>query len=108
MTVDLHSAVRTAVDARRARAEKYLGDLHTAVPISWLEEGFVKIRTEYEREALAMCDWADDVLARHRQWRDGSRICTGHTGAPIEHSEYPCAELISVAAAFGVETGETP
>lgn len=97
MTVDLHSAVRTAVDARRAEATEYLrANAGRSHPL-------VRRLIRYEREARGMCDWADDVLRRHVAEYPGNpdEDCA-HCVEPM-----PCPDLISVAAAFGVETGQT-
>ena len=94
MTVDLHSAVRTAVDAQRARATARL---------EWADR-------QDNDALLRMCDWADDVLARHTPYEcrrcadNGHWVCNPHRLVDAAN----CPEVKAVAAAFGVETGETP
>ena len=136
MTVDLHSAVRTAVDEARRLAREASGDpwvTGTSMGYEYSRPGDVyaiaadgtpariavgtqcgpDISAEQSSgpiaywnpsRALAMCDWADDVLARHRRLDPirSTWACAACQRPGI------CDELISVAAAFGVETGETP
>lgn len=84
---DLHAAVHTAMEAQRERAKHQL-------QMGWNRD---------ENKALQrMCDWADDVLGRHCCYDENDvwacHICVTRTA---------CHEVRLVAAAFGVETGET-
>lgn len=113
MTTDLHSAVRTAVDEARRLATEATMSTWVWVPMPTIVIPSANIRDEdaafiaawSPRRALAMCDWADDVLARHRRmpFDDVNMCMAGGCGVL-----WPCAEISAAAAAFGVETGETP
>ena len=133
MTTDLHSAVRTAVDeARRLAQAASKGpwridgmSIRGFTPLN--ERDCLVVKHTWPQEAahivfwnpsraLAMCDWADDVLARHtpEPWSINvpdlvcTKCVTGDRDCYQGNDAWPCAELVSVAAAFGVETGETP
>lgn len=134
MTVDLHGAVRTAVDEARRLAQ-------AATPGPWVREWafsthFVSPGPQVEgttaavnvarlkpqqradadfiaawnpRRALAMCDWADDVLRRHVRSPAAPEFCLAcRRPGYMMATAWPCPDLRSAAAAFGVETGETP
>ena len=100
MTTDLHSAVRTAVDEARRQTE---------AKAPWL----IGLYWNPDR-CLAMCDWADDVLRRHAAMeRSGMTVCRRCSVPSDAFNDgvvmpWPCIEVRSAAAAFGVETGETP
>lgn len=133
---DLHSAVRTAVDEARRQAEQqapWPWRLNSGGDEVWAADGELvadahALSSNQQRNtaafiaywhpsrALAMCDWADDVLARHTAETFGDSDLP--EGLGVDRDEvwcricrppgYPCSDVIFAAAAFGVETGETP
>lgn len=85
------SAVHVAVDAQRERAKYQL-------QMGWARDE--------NKALLRMCDWADDVLREHQRGTLGGAALAKYDECRCINA-WPCIEVLRVATAFGVETGET-